>query len=64
MVDKRTLNELIDKRANQILNLAELALPDERKFKLLRTLILDELGQKGLRSDIAELLSQGGKGGI
>ncbi len=64
MVDKRALTDLIDKRANKILNLAALALTDDRKFDLLRTLILDELGQKGLRSDIAELLSQGGKGGI
>lgn len=64
MVDKRALTDLIDKRANRILNLAALALTDDRKFDLLRTLILDELGQKGLRSDITELLSQGGKGGI
>ena len=64
MVDKRALTDLIDKRANRILSLIALALSDDRKFEIARTLILHELGQKGLRSDIAELLAQGGKGGI
>jgi len=63
MVDRRCVFARIDERANQILKYAELAIPDERTFALFRTRLLDEMGHRGLRSDIAELLDRGGKGG-
>lgn len=63
MVNRKTLEARIDERAGQILKYAELAIPNQRIFEIFRGRVLDELGHKGLRSDIAALLDHGGKGG-
>lgn len=63
MVNLKALEARINERANQILKYAELAIPNERTFEFFRSCVLDELGQKGLRSDITSLLDHGGKGG-
>lgn len=62
-MNRKSLEARIDERAAQILRYAELAIPNERTFEIFRSRVLDELGHKGLRSDIAALLDHGGKGG-
>lgn len=63
-MNRKSLEARIDERAAQILRYAELAIPNERTFEIFRGRVLDELGHKGLRSDIAALLDHGGKGGV
>ncbi|MDF1627433.1 MAG: hypothetical protein P1U84_14210 [Parvibaculaceae bacterium] len=62
MISEAELNKLIAARVKRILDYSELAVPSD-KFPRLRTLILDEFGQSGLRKEIAEHLARGGSGG-
>lgn len=63
MVDRARLNKLIDQRIGRVLGIVELVAPSD-KFARVRSMILDEFGHEGLRTDIAELLDQGGQGGM
>lgn len=62
MVDRARLNQVIDQRVGRVLSIVELVAPNE-KFARVRSMILDEFGHEGLRTDIAELLDHGGQGG-
>ena len=64
MVNRKDIEARINDRASQILKYAELAIQNERTFEIFRSRLLDELGHKGLRSDITALLDHGGKDGL
>ena len=62
MVSEKEINTLIAARVKRVLDLTELTTSEE-KFPKVRSLILDEFGHSGLRSDISKLLRQGGQSG-
>jgi hypothetical protein len=63
MIDGRDIVDLVQARVKRILDLAELAVPAD-KFDRFRTLVLDEFGHQGFRTDLAALLDHGGQGGM
>jgi hypothetical protein len=63
MVDARDIVNLVQLRVKRILDFAELAVPSD-KFERFRTLVLDEFGHQGFRTDLAALLDHGGRSGM
>lgn len=49
---------LLNARKARLLNYAQLVSPED-KFKLVRTMILDELGQNGFEKELKTLLDEG-----
>ena len=62
MVDARDIVNLVQFRVKRVLDFAELAIPTD-KFERFRTLVLDEFGHQGFRTDLAALLDHGGQSG-
>ncbi len=53
----RSIHELINARKNRLLLLAQSSLP-EHQYRAFKTLLLDELGNRGLDGDLKCLLNQ------
>ncbi len=52
-----SIHELIKARKNRLLLLAQSSLP-EHQYRAFKTLLLDELGNRGLDGDLKRLLNQ------
>lgn len=53
MVTRRDLGELLNRRVNRVLDVAEAALPPAQ-FKAFRRIVLDEFGNSGLLGELRE----------
>lgn len=57
MVERKDIEEIINKKLNYILLIGQSSLP-ENQFKAYRKLILDSFGEKGLGRDLERLFKE------